>query len=60
MRDFLKYAFASALGTIVGLSTLMLLLGIGALGLVGVLVASSAEEAKKPEISEKSIQFANG
>ncbi|MEM8807707.1 MAG: signal peptide peptidase SppA, partial [Cyanobacteria bacterium P01_G01_bin.38] len=56
MRDFFKYAFASAIGTIVGLFTLMALVGIGAIGLIGVLVASSADEAKKTaEITEKSM-----
>ncbi|MGB3767781.1 MAG: signal peptide peptidase SppA [Phormidesmis sp.] len=47
MRDFFKIAAASAVGTLVGLFSLLLLLGIGAFGLVGVLVASSGSE---PEI----------
>lgn len=40
MRNFLKMAAASAVGTIVGLFTLLLLLGLGAFGLVGVLLSS--------------------
>ncbi|MEO0458443.1 MAG: signal peptide peptidase SppA [Cyanobacteria bacterium P01_A01_bin.114] len=55
MRDFFKYAFASAVGTLVGLFTLIALLGMGAVGLIGVLVASSSNETEKPEISEKSM-----
>ncbi|NEP17433.1 MAG: signal peptide peptidase SppA [Leptolyngbya sp. SIO4C1] len=54
MRDFLKYAAASALGTLVGLFTLIALLSLGAIGLVGVLIASSSEEAA-PELEEKSM-----
>ncbi|MEM9161893.1 MAG: signal peptide peptidase SppA [Cyanobacteria bacterium P01_F01_bin.4] len=56
MRDFFKYAFASAIGTLVSLFTLMALVGMGAIGLIGVLVASNADEAKKTaEITEKSM-----
>ena len=47
MRDFFKIAAASAVGTLVGLFSLLLLLGIGAFGLVGVLIASSGSE---PEV----------
>ena len=47
MRDFFKVAAASAVGTMVGLFSLMLILGVGAFGLVSVLVASSGSE---PEI----------
>ncbi len=44
MRNFLKIAAASAVGTIVGLFTLLLLLGLGAFGLVSVLLASNSAE----------------
>ncbi|MBE9075904.1 signal peptide peptidase SppA [Romeria aff. gracilis LEGE 07310] len=54
MRDFLKYAAASALGTLIGLFTLVVLLGMGAVGLVSVLIATSSSEAE-PELAEKSI-----
>lgn len=47
MRDFFKIAAASAVGTLVGLFSVLLLLGIGAFGLVSVLIASSSSE---PEI----------
>ncbi|MEM6452462.1 MAG: signal peptide peptidase SppA [Cyanobacteria bacterium P01_D01_bin.105] len=47
MRDFLKVAAASAVGTVVGLFSLLLLLGLGAFGLVGVLLASGGPE---PEV----------
>ncbi|PZO17327.1 MAG: signal peptide peptidase SppA [Leptolyngbya foveolarum] len=46
MRDFFKTAAASAVGTLVGLFSLLLLLGIGAFGLVGLLVASSGSETE--------------
>ncbi|MGB3296424.1 MAG: signal peptide peptidase SppA [Phormidesmis sp.] len=48
MRNFFKIAAASAVGTIVGLFTLLLLLGIGAFGLVGVLLSSNRSE---PEVA---------
>ncbi|MEO1742664.1 MAG: signal peptide peptidase SppA, partial [Cyanobacteria bacterium J06629_9] len=54
MRDFLKYAAASALGTLVGLFTLIVLLGIGAVGMVGVLLASGSSEPE-PELDEASV-----
>ncbi len=44
MRNFLKIAAASAVGTIVGLFTLLLLLGLGAFGLVSVLLSSKSAE----------------
>ncbi|MEL6940521.1 MAG: signal peptide peptidase SppA [Cyanobacteria bacterium J06598_1] len=47
MREFFKIAAASAVGTLVGLFTLLLLVGIGAFGLVGVLLSSGSSE---PEI----------
>ncbi len=46
MRNFLKIAAASAVGTIVGLFSLLLLLGIGAFGLVGVLLSSSGSDSE--------------
>lgn len=54
MRDFLKIAAASAVGTLVGLFSLVLLLGIGAFGLVGVLLTSSSTEPEL-EIEDKSV-----
>ncbi len=50
MRDFFKVAAASAVGTLVGLFSLLLLLSIGAFGLVGVLLASSNNE---PDVNLK-------
>lgn len=44
MRDFFKVAAASAVGTIVGLFSLLLLMGLGAFSLVGVLLASGGSE----------------
>ncbi len=46
MRNFLKIAAASAVGTIVGLFTLLLLLGLGAFGLVSVLLSSNSAETE--------------
>lgn len=46
MRNFLKIAAASAVGTIVGLFSLLLLLGIGAFGLVGVLLSSTSSDSE--------------
>jgi protease IV len=54
MRDFLKYAAASALGTLVGLFTLIALLSMGAIGLISVLLASSNQETI-PELEQKSM-----
>ena len=54
MRDFFKIAAASAVGTLVGLSSLLLLLGVGAVGLVGVLVASSGSETEM-ELEDDSV-----
>jgi protease IV len=54
MRDFLKYAAASALGTLVGLFTLVALLSLGAVGFVSVLLASSNQETV-PELEEQSM-----
>ncbi|MGI8936041.1 MAG: signal peptide peptidase SppA [Phormidesmis sp.] len=54
MRDFFKVAAASAVGTLVGLFSLLLLLGIGAFGLVGVLLSSTSAESEV-EIEDKSV-----
>ncbi|MGB3297099.1 MAG: signal peptide peptidase SppA [Phormidesmis sp.] len=54
MRDFFKVAAASAVGTLVGLFSLMLLLGIGAFGLVGVLL-SSAKTEPEVNLEDKSL-----
>lgn len=54
MRDFLKYAAASALGTLVGLFSLVALLGVGALGLAGFFLNSAATETE-PEVEKNSI-----
>ena len=48
MRDFFKIAAASAVGTLVGLFSLLLLMGLGAFGLVGVLLSSGSSE---PELA---------
>jgi len=50
MRDFFKVAAASAVGTVVGLFSLLLLMGLGAFSLVGVLLASGGSE---PEVMIK-------
>ena len=47
MRDFFKVAAASAVGTVVGLFSILLLLSLGAFSLVGVLLASGGSE---PEV----------
>ncbi|MBT9316405.1 signal peptide peptidase SppA [Leptothoe spongobia] len=54
MRDFLKYAAASALGTLVGLFSLVALLGVGALGLAGFFINSAATETE-PEVKKNSV-----
>ncbi len=54
MRDFFKVAAASAVGTLVGLFSLLLLLGIGAFGLVGVLLSSSNTEPEV-DLEDKSL-----
>jgi protease-4 len=54
MRDFLKYAAASALGTLIGLFTLIVLLGIGAISMVSLIVSSASRDAE-PEIKDNSI-----
>ena len=54
MRDFLKIAAASAVGTLVGLFSLLLLMGLGAFGLVGVLLSSGSSEPEL-EIEDKSV-----
>ncbi|MEA5465322.1 signal peptide peptidase SppA [Leptothoe sp. PORK10 BA2] len=54
MRDFFKYAAASALGTVVGLFSLVALLGVGALGIAGLFLNSAASETE-PEVEKNSI-----
>ncbi|MEM9264379.1 MAG: signal peptide peptidase SppA [Cyanobacteria bacterium P01_F01_bin.13] len=54
MRDFLKYAAASALGTLIGLFGLVALLGVGALGLAGFFITSTTSEAE-PEVEGNSV-----
>ena len=54
MRDFLKIAAASAVGTLVGLFSLLLLMGLGAFGLVGVLLSSGSSE---PELEIEDISL---
>ncbi len=54
MRDFFKVAAASAVGTLVGLFSLLLLLGLGAFGLVGVLLSSGRAEPEV-ELEDKSV-----
>lgn len=54
MRDFFKIAAASAVGTLVGLLTLVFLVGIGAFGLVGALLASGSAESEI-KIDDKSV-----
>ncbi|MGB7251434.1 MAG: signal peptide peptidase SppA [Phormidesmis sp.] len=54
MRDFFKIAAASAVGTLVGLFSLVFLLGIGAFGLVSVLLASGGSEPEV-EVEDKSV-----
>ncbi len=54
MRDFLKYTFASVIGTLVGLFSLVALLGLGALGLASFLISSAATETE-PEVEKNSI-----
>lgn len=54
MRDFFKYAAASALGTLVGLFSLVVLLGVGALGLAGLFISSATTDVE-PEIEKNSV-----
>ncbi|NEQ54849.1 MAG: signal peptide peptidase SppA [Leptolyngbya sp. SIO3F4] len=54
MRDFLKYTAASVLGTLVGLLSLVALLGVGALGLAGFFITSASTETE-PEVEKDSI-----
>ncbi len=54
MRDFFKVAAASAVGTLVGLFSLLLLLGLGAFGLVGVLLSSGRAEPEI-ELEDRSV-----
>ncbi|MEO1353386.1 MAG: signal peptide peptidase SppA [Cyanobacteria bacterium J06635_15] len=54
MRDFLKYATASAVGTIVGLIVLMTLLGVSIVGFLGFIVATASRDVD-PEIEDPSM-----
>ena len=54
MRDFFKYAIASAIGTLIGLFSLIALLGVGAIGLAGFFLNSAASEAE-PEVEQDSV-----
>ncbi|MBT9311867.1 signal peptide peptidase SppA [Leptothoe kymatousa TAU-MAC 1615] len=54
MRDFLKYTVASAIGTLVGLFSLIALLGLGALGLASLFITSAATETE-PEVDKNSV-----
>ncbi|NEP58435.1 MAG: signal peptide peptidase SppA [Symploca sp. SIO2G7] len=58
MRDFLKYAAASALGTLIGLFSLVALLGVGALGLATFFLNSATTETE-PEVEKNSILVFN-
>ena len=58
MRDFFKIAAASAVGTLVGLLTLAFLLGIGAFGLIGALLAAGSAEPEL-ELEDKSVLVFN-
>ena len=57
MRDFFKIAAASAVGTLVGLFSLVLLLGIGAFGLVSVLLLSSSSESEAKVEDQSVLMF---
>ncbi|MEM1250899.1 MAG: signal peptide peptidase SppA [Cyanobacteria bacterium P01_H01_bin.21] len=54
MRDFFKYAIASAVGTLIGLFSLIALVGVGAIGLAGFFLNSAASEAE-PEVENNSV-----
>lgn len=54
MRDFLKYATASAVGTIVGLVVLMTLLGVGFVGFISLIIASASRDVE-PQIEDQSM-----
>ncbi|MEM6254551.1 MAG: signal peptide peptidase SppA [Cyanobacteria bacterium P01_D01_bin.156] len=54
MRDFLKYTAASAIGTLVGLFSLVALLGLGALGLASFFLKSAATETE-PAVEKNSV-----
>mgnify|MGYP001799475457 CR=1 FL=1 len=54
MRDFFKYAVASAVGTLIGLFSLIALVGVGAIGLAGFFINSAASEAE-PEVEKDSV-----
>ena len=54
MRDFFKYMAASAIGTLVGLFSLIALLGVGAVGLAGLFITSTSSDTE-PEVEKNSI-----
>jgi protease-4 len=54
MRDFFKYTAASALGALIALFSLVALLGIGAMGLVSLLLFAGSTETE-PEVKEQSM-----
>ncbi len=54
MRDFFKIAAASAVGTLVGLFSLLLLMGIGSFALVGILLSSGSSEPEL-EVEDDSV-----
>ncbi|MFG6096561.1 signal peptide peptidase SppA [Leptothoe sp. ISB3NOV94-8A] len=54
MRDFFKYMAASAIGTLVGLFSLIALLGVGAIGLAGLFITSASSDTE-PEVEKNSI-----
>ncbi|WP_346290746.1 signal peptide peptidase SppA [Sphaerothrix gracilis] len=54
MRDFLKYAAASAVGAFVSLVALIILLGFGAVGLFTFVVATASRDTE-PQVEDKSL-----
>jgi protease-4 len=59
MRQFLKYTLASFTGSLLLFIVLTFLLGIGAIGLVGVLVASVARGTAAPDVEQDSMLVYN-
>ena len=55
MRQFLKYTLASFTGSLLFLIFLSLLIGAGAIGLVGILIASIASAGGTPTVEKDSI-----
>ncbi|NJN04857.1 MAG: signal peptide peptidase SppA [Leptolyngbyaceae cyanobacterium RM1_1_2] len=54
MRDFLKHAAASAIGTLISLVTLIILLGFGAVGLLTFVIATASRDTEA-QIEDKSL-----